>query len=101
MRRVSPSVPRRSRISPWPSGSSQLTNEIADLGAVEQAGAHLVLDDAALGEHPDQVEVVDREPGIAPDRRALEAGIRAVDLAAEDDVPVVVGEEELLRRPSS
>ena len=70
-----------------------------DLGAVEQAGAHLVLDDAALGEHPDQVEVVDREPGIAPDRRALEAGIGAVDLAAEHDVPVVVGEEELLRRP--
>jgi len=26
---VSPSVPRRSRIWPWPSGSSQLTNEIA------------------------------------------------------------------------
>ena len=72
-----------------------------DLGAVEQAGAHLVLDDAALGEHPDQVEVVDREPGIASDRRPLEAGIRPVDLAAEDDVPVVVGEEELLRRPSS
>ena len=72
-----------------------------DLGAVEQAGAHLVLDDAALGEHPDQVEVVDREPGIAPDRRALEAGIRAVGVAAEHDVPVVIGEEELLRRPSS
>ena len=50
-----------------------------DLGAVEQTGAHLVLHDAALGEHPDQVEVVDREPGIAPDRRALEAGIRPVD----------------------
>jgi hypothetical protein len=25
-----------------------------------------VLGDAALGEHPDQIEVVDREPGIAP-----------------------------------
>ena len=49
-----------------------------DLGAVEQTGAHLVLDDAALGEHPDQVEVVDREPGIAPDRGAREAGIRTV-----------------------
>src|SRR5918996_4859782 len=67
----------------------------SDLGAVEQAGAHLVLDDAALGEHPDQVEIVDRKPGIAPDRGALEAGIGAVDLAAEDDVPVVIGEEEL------
>jgi hypothetical protein len=50
-----------------------------DLGAVEQPGAHLVLDDAALGEHPDQIEVINREPGIAPDRRALEAGIRPVD----------------------
>jgi hypothetical protein len=48
---------------------------------------HVVLDDAALGEHPDQVEVVDREPGIAPDRRTLETGIRAVSVAAEDDVP--------------
>jgi hypothetical protein len=42
-----------------------------------------------------RVEVVDREPGIAPDRRALEAGIRPVCIAAEHDVPVVVGEEEL------
>jgi hypothetical protein len=67
-----------------------------DLGAVEQAGAHLVLDDAALGEHPDQIQIVDREPGIAPDRRAREPGICAVDLAAEDDVAVMVGEEELL-----
>ena len=67
-----------------------------DLGAVEQAGAHLVLDDAALGEHPDQIEIVDREPGIAPDRRAREAGIRPVGVAAEHDVPVVIGEEELL-----
>jgi hypothetical protein len=66
-----------------------------DLGAVEQAGAHLVLHDAALGEHPHEIQVVDREPGIAPDRRALEAGIRAVDLTPEPDVPVVVGEEEL------
>jgi hypothetical protein len=66
-----------------------------DLGAVEQAGAHLVLHDAALGEHPDQVEIVDREPGIAPDRRALEPGIGAVGVAPEDDVAVVVGEEEL------
>jgi hypothetical protein len=66
-----------------------------DLGAVEQAGAHLVLDEPALGEHPHQVEVVDREPGIAPDRRTLEAGIRPVDLATEDDVAVVIGEEEL------
>jgi hypothetical protein len=47
------------------------------------------------GEHPDQIEVVDREPGIAPDRRALEAGIRPVGIAREDDVAVVVGEEEL------
>ena len=39
-----------------------------DLGAVEQPGAHLVLDDAALSEHPHQVEIVGREPGIAPDR---------------------------------
>jgi hypothetical protein len=67
-----------------------------DLGAVEQTGAHLVLDDAALGEHPDHVQVVDREPGIAPDRGAREAGIRPVDLTAEHDVPVVVREEELL-----
>ena len=73
-----------------------MTNEIANLGAVEQTGAHLVLHDATLGEHPDQVEIVDREPGIAPDRRALEAGIRTVDVAPEDDVTVVVGEEELL-----
>jgi hypothetical protein len=67
-------VPRRSLISPW----------------------HLVLHDPALGEHPDQVEVVDREPGIAPDRRALEAGIRPVDLTAEHDVPIMAGEKELL-----
>jgi hypothetical protein len=66
-----------------------------DLGPIEQAGAHLILDDAALGEHPHQVEVVDREPGIAPDRGAREARIRAVDVATEVDVPVVVGEEEL------
>jgi hypothetical protein len=46
-----------------------------DLGAVEQTSAHLVLHDAALGEHPDQVEVVDREPGIAPDRVRAKAGI--------------------------
>jgi hypothetical protein len=37
-----------------------------------------------------RVEVVDPEPGIAPDRRALEPGIGAVDFAAEDDVPVVM-----------
>src|ERR671918_2184447 len=43
----------------------------------------------------DQVEIVDREPGIAPDRRALEAGIGAVGVALEDDVRVVIGEEEL------
>jgi hypothetical protein len=43
-----------------------------------------------------RVEVVDHEPGIAPDRRVLEPGIGAVDFAAEDDVPVVIGEEELL-----
>jgi hypothetical protein len=67
-----------------------------DLGPVEQPGAHLILDDAALGEHPDQIQIVDREPGIAPDRRALEPGIRSVCIAAEDDVPVVIGEEELL-----
>jgi hypothetical protein len=73
-----------------------LTNEIANLGAVEQTGAHLVLHDATLGEHPDQVEIVDREPGIAPDRRALEAGVCPVGVAAEDDVAVVIGEEEPL-----
>jgi hypothetical protein len=67
-----------------------------DLGAVEQPGAHLVLDDAALGEHPDEIQIVDREPGIAPDRRALEAGIRPVGIAAEHDVLVVVGEAEHL-----
>jgi hypothetical protein len=66
-----------------------------DSGTVEQAGAHLVLHDAALGEHPDQIEVVDRKPGIAPDRRAREAGIRPVDLPTELDVAVVIGEEEL------
>jgi hypothetical protein len=49
----------------------------------------LVLHDPALGGHPDQIQIVDREPGIAPDRGALEAGIRPVDLAAEHDVPVV------------
>jgi hypothetical protein len=43
----------------------------------------------------DQVEIVDREPGIAPDRRTLEAGIRPVGIAAEHDVPVVIGKEEL------
>jgi Transketolase, thiamine diphosphate binding domain len=67
-----------------------------DPGTIEQAGAHLVLHDAALGEHPHEIEVVDREPGIAPDRRAREAGIGAVGVAAEDDVPVVIGEEEFL-----
>jgi hypothetical protein len=60
------------------------------------SGAHLVHHDAALGEHADQIEVVDREPGIAPDRGAREPGIRPVGVAIEDDVPVVVGEEELL-----
>jgi hypothetical protein len=67
-----------------------------DLGAVEQAGAHFVLHDAALGEHPQQVEVVDREPCIASDCGALETGVRAVGVAAEHDVSVVVGEKELL-----
>jgi hypothetical protein len=50
---------------------------------------------ATLGKHADQVEVVDREPGIAPDRRAREPSIRPVGVAAKDDVPVMVGEEEL------
>jgi hypothetical protein len=51
---------------------------------------------AVLGEHPDQIQTAHREPGIAPDRRAREAGIRAVGVAGEHDVPVMVGEEELL-----
>jgi hypothetical protein len=67
-----------------------------DLGPVEQAGAHLVLDDTALGEHPDQVEVVDGKARVAPDRGAREARVRPVGVAGEDDVPVVVGEEECL-----
>jgi hypothetical protein len=71
-----------------------------DLGAVEQTGAHLVLHNPALGEHPHQVEVVDREPGIAPDRRPLEAGVRPVGIVAEDDIPVMIGEEELLAVPA-
>jgi hypothetical protein len=58
-----------------------------DLGPVEQAGAHLILDDAALGEHACQVEVVDRESGIAPNGRVREAGINAVGVAGEQDVP--------------
>jgi hypothetical protein len=66
-----------------------------DPGSVEQAGAHLVLDDATLGKHADQIEIVDREAGIAPDRRTREAGIRPVGLADEHDVAVMIGEEEL------
>jgi hypothetical protein len=89
-------VPRRSRISPWPSGSCQLTNETLISAPLEEAGAHLVLDDAALDEHADQIEIVDREAGIASDRRALEAGIGTIDLTAEQDVLVVVGEAEHL-----
>jgi hypothetical protein len=65
-----------------------LTSESA-ISAPSKRPARLVLHDAALGEHLDQVEVVDREPGIAADRRALEAGIRAVGIAVEDDVAVV------------
>jgi hypothetical protein len=79
-----------------PVGVLPIDERDPDLGPVEQAGADLVLHDPALGEHADQVEVVDREPGIAPDRRAREAGIGPVDLAPEDDVTVVIGEEELL-----
>jgi hypothetical protein len=31
-----------------------------------------------LGEHLDQVEIVDREAGIAPDRRALAPSLRVI-----------------------
>ena len=52
VRRVSPSVPRRSRTSPWPSGSCQLTNEIAISAPSNRPARTSSSHDAALGEHP-------------------------------------------------
>jgi hypothetical protein len=74
-----------------------LTNETL-ISAASNSPARTFLHDTALGEHSDETEVVDREPGIAPDCGARQPGIRPVGVPAELDVVVVIGEEELVNR---
>ena len=60
---------------------------------LEQGGvAAAVVNAFTTSRHPVQSSY---GPAQAPDRRAREAGIRPVGVAIKDDVPVMIGEEEL------
>jgi hypothetical protein len=62
--------------------------------AVEQAGSDLGLIDLAGVGDADEVEIVDREGEVVADRGAIETGRGQISIAAKDQVPVVIGEEE-------
>src|SRR5690606_4193251 len=68
----------------------------AHLSLIEEPGAQLLLADRLAIEHALDIEIVDAEARIVGDRRARVARARLVDVALEDEVAVMVGEEELL-----
>ena len=77
-------------------GVRPVDQENPHLGLVEETRAQLFLGDRRAVEDALDVEIVDAQARIVGDGRARIAGTRLIDVALERQIPVVVGEEELL-----